>query len=124
MRRTSSSIARRTSRTRRPRRRPSTPSSCPWSSGSEERRVATRDGSADVCSSDLGPLPQTRFVLRKALAASLPVIIVVNKTARPDARIDEVVEDAQDLLLDLAAGLEDEEAQAAAEHALELPVVF
>src|SRR5699024_10136316 len=92
--------------------------------GEVERGLSMVNGVVLLIDSSEGPLPQTRFVLRKALAASLPVIIVVNKTDRPDARIDEVVEDAQDLLLDLAADLEDEEAQAAAEHALELPVVF
>ena len=71
-----------------------------------------------------GPLPQTRFVLTKALEAKLPVIIAVNKTDRPDARIDEVVSDAQDLLLEIAAGLEDEEASAAAEELLDLPVLY
>ena len=70
-----------------------------------------------------GPLPQTRFVMRKALAASLPVILVVNKTDRPDARIQEVVDESQDLLLDLASDLDDEAAQAA-ELALELPVLY
>ena len=92
--------------------------------GEVERGLSMVDGVVLLIDSSEGPLPQTRFVLRKALAASLPVIIAVNKTDRPDARIDEVVEDAQDLLLDLAADLEDAEAQAAAEHALELPVVF
>ena len=71
-----------------------------------------------------GPLPQTRFVLGKALAAKMPVIILVNKTDRPDARIDEVVEDAQDLLLELASGLEDPEAAEAAEQLLDLPVLY
>ncbi|BCI86364.1 hypothetical protein NIIDMKKI_15700 [Mycobacterium kansasii] len=70
-----------------------------------------------------GPLPQTRFVLRKALAAHLPVILVVNKTDRPDARIAEVVEASHDLLLDVASDLDDE-AAAAAEHALGLPTLF
>ena len=92
--------------------------------GEVERGLSMVDGVVLLIDSSEGPLPQTRFVLRKALAASLPVIIVVNKTDRADARIDEVVEEAQDLLLDLAADLEDEDAQAAAEHALELPVVF
>ncbi len=92
--------------------------------GEVERGLNMVDGVVLLIDSSEGPLPQTRFVLRKALAASLPVIIVVNKTDRPDARIDEVVEEAQDLLLDLAADLEDPAAQAAAEHALELPVVF
>ncbi|MDV8000614.1 translational GTPase TypA [Rhodococcus sp. IEGM 1408] len=92
--------------------------------GEVERGLNMVDGVVLLIDSSEGPLPQTRFVLRKALAASLPVIIVVNKTDRPDARIDEVVEDAQDLLIGLASDLEDPAAQAAAEHALELPVVF
>ncbi|HJC58879.1 MAG TPA: translational GTPase TypA [Candidatus Dietzia intestinigallinarum] len=92
--------------------------------GEVERGLSMVDGVVLLIDSSEGPLPQTRFVLRKALGASLPVIIVVNKTDRPDARIDEVVEEAQDLLLDLAADLEDPAAQAAAERALELPVVF
>ena len=92
--------------------------------GEVERGLSMVDGVVLLIDSSEGPLPQTRFVLRKALSASLPVIIVVNKTDRPDSRIDEVVEEAQDLLLELAADLEDPEAQAAAEHALELPVVF
>ena len=70
-----------------------------------------------------GPLPQTWFVLRKALAAHLPVILVVNKTDRPDARIAEVVSDSHDLLLDVASDL-DEEAQKAAEDALGLPTLY
>ena len=70
-----------------------------------------------------GPLPQTRFVLRKALAAALPVILVVNKTDRPDARISAVVEEVHDLLLDLASDLENEAAHAA-ELALDLPVIY
>src|SRR5438309_11510342 len=70
-----------------------------------------------------GPLPQTRFVLGKALAAHLPVILVVNKTDRPDARIAEVVSESHDLLLDVASDL-DEEAQKAAEEALGLPTLY
>lgn len=62
-------------------------------------------------------------MLRKALAASLPVILVVNKTDRPDARIEEVVEESHDLLLDLASDLDDE-ASEAAELALDLPVLY
>ncbi|MDU3175392.1 MAG: EF-Tu/IF-2/RF-3 family GTPase, partial [Corynebacterium striatum] len=71
-----------------------------------------------------GPLPQTRFVLTKALEAKLPVIICVNKTDRPDARIDEVVNESHDLLLEIASGLEDEEAAVAAETLLDLPVLY
>lgn len=92
--------------------------------GEVERGLSMVDGVVLLIDASEGPLPQTRFVLRKALSASLPVIIVVNKTDRPDARIAEVVEEAHDLLLDLASDLEDEQAQAAAEHALELPVVY
>jgi GTP-binding protein len=61
-----------------------------------------------------GPLPQTRFVLRKALEARLPVILVVNKVDRPDARIDEVVHEVEELFLDLDAE----------EDQLDFPVVF
>ena len=68
-------------------------------------------------------MPQTRFVLRKALSAHLPVILVVNKTDRPDARIAEVVSESHDLLLDVASDL-DEEAQKAAEFALGLPTLY
>ncbi len=82
------------------------------------------DGVVLLVDASEGPLPQTRFVMRKALAAALPVILVVNKTDRPDARIDEVVNEAQDLLLDLAGDLEDEEASQAAELALDLPVLY
>ncbi|MER2223589.1 MAG: GTP-binding protein, partial [Rhodococcus sp. (in: high G+C Gram-positive bacteria)] len=90
--------------------------------GEVERVLKMADGALLVDASE-GPLPQTRFVLRKALAASLPVILVVNKTDRPDARIEEVVTEAQDLLLDLASDLSDEAAEAA-ELALELPVLY
>ncbi len=91
--------------------------------GEVERGLSMVDGVVLLVDASEGPLPQTRFVLRKALAASLPVIIVVNKTDRPDARIEEVVTEAQDLLLDLASDLEDE-AAAAAEALLDLPVLY
>ncbi|MDF0530079.1 translational GTPase TypA [Tsukamurella sp. 8F] len=91
--------------------------------GEVERGLSMVDGVVLLVDASEGPLPQTRFVMRKALAASLPVILVVNKTDRPDARIDEVVSESQDLLLDLASDLSDEAAQAA-ELALELPVVY
>ncbi|MFT4201696.1 translational GTPase TypA [Gordonia sp. (in: high G+C Gram-positive bacteria)] len=92
--------------------------------GEVERGLSMVDGVVLLVDASEGPLPQTRFVMRKALAAALPVILVVNKTDRPDARIDEVVHEAQDLLLDLASDLEDEEASQAAELALELPVLY
>src|ERR1700744_2130469 len=84
------------------------------------------DGVLLLVDASEGRLPQTRFVLRKALAAHLPVILVVNKTDRPDARIAEVVEESHDLLLDVAAELaaKDPEAQAAAEKALDLPTLY
>ncbi|GAB10610.1 GTP-binding protein TypA [Gordonia araii NBRC 100433] len=92
--------------------------------GEVERGLSMVDGVVLLVDASEGPLPQTRFVMRKALAAALPVILVVNKTDRPDARIDEVVHEAQDLLLDLASDLEDEEASQAAELALDLPVLY
>ena len=91
--------------------------------GEVERGLSMVDGVVLLVDASEGPLPQTRFVLRKALAASLPVILVVNKTDRPDARIQEVVDESQDLLLDLASDLDDEAAEAA-ELALELPVLY
>jgi len=91
--------------------------------GEVERGLSMVDGVVLLVDASEGPLPQTRFVLRKALAASLPVILVVNKTDRPDARIAEVVEESHDLLLDLASDLADEAAEAA-ELALDLPVLY
>ncbi len=91
--------------------------------GEVERGLSMVDGVLLLVDASEGPLPQTRFVLRKALAAHLPVILVVNKTDRPDARIEEVVEASHDLLLDVAADL-DEAAQQAAEHALGLPTLY
>src|SRR6202012_3462170 len=94
--------------------------------GEVERGLSMVDGVLLLVDASEGPLPQTRFVLRKALAAHLPVILVVNKTDRPDARIAEVVEESHDLLLDVAAELaaKDPEAQAAAEKALDLPTLY
>jgi GTP-binding protein len=91
--------------------------------GEVERGLSMVDGVLLLVDASEGPLPQTRFVLRKALAAHLPVILVVNKTDRPDARIAEVVDASHDLLLDVASDLDDE-AQAAAEHALGLPTLY
>lgn len=91
--------------------------------GEVERGLSMVDGVLLLVDASEGPLPQTRFVLRKALAAHLPVILVVNKTDRPDARIAEVVEASHDLLLDVVSDLDDE-AQAAAEHALGLPTLY
>lgn len=91
--------------------------------GEVERGLSMVDGVVLLVDSSEGPLPQTRFVLRKALAACLPVILVVNKTDRPDSRIAEVVEKSHDLLLDLASDLDDDAAEAA-ELALDLPVLY
>ena len=71
-----------------------------------------------------GPLPQTRFVLRKALAAKLPVILLVNKTDRPDSRIDAVVHETQDLLIGLASDLSDEVPDLDVDAILDLPIVY
>jgi GTP-binding protein len=92
--------------------------------GEVERALSMVDGVVLLIDASEGPLPQTRFVLGKALEAKMPVMICVNKTDRPDARIDEVVTEAQDLLLELASALEDEEAAAAAETLLDLPVLY
>ncbi len=91
--------------------------------GEVERGLSMVDGVLLLVDASEGPLPQTRFVLRKALQAHLPVILVVNKTDRPDARIEEVVHASHDLLLDVASDLDDE-AAAAAEHALGLPTLY
>ncbi|AGF72117.1 translational GTPase TypA [Corynebacterium halotolerans] len=92
--------------------------------GEVERALSMVDGVVLLVDASEGPLPQTRFVLSKALAAKMPVIICVNKTDRADARIDEVVEESQDLLLELAASLDDPEAAEAAETLLDLPVLY
>jgi GTP-binding protein len=71
--------------------------------GEVERGLTMVDGVLLLVDASEGPLPQTRFVLRKALEAHLPVILVVNKVDRPDARIDEVVNEVYELFLDLDA---------------------
>jgi GTP-binding protein len=91
--------------------------------GEVERGLSMVDGVLLLVDASEGPLPQTRFVLRKALAAHLPVILVVNKTDRPDARIAEVVDASHDLLLDVASDLDDDAAKAA-EEALGLPTLY
>ena len=67
--------------------------------GEVERVLSMVDGVLLLVDASEGPLPQTRFVLRKALEARLPVILVVNKVDRPDARPDEVVSEAEELFL-------------------------
>src|SRR3712207_2139460 len=71
--------------------------------GEVERGLSMVDGVVLLVDSSEGPLPQTRFVLRKALEGRLPVILVVNKVDRPDARIAEVVDEVYELFLDLDA---------------------
>ncbi|MDQ4491107.1 translational GTPase TypA [Sinomonas sp. ASV486] len=92
--------------------------------GEVERGLSMVDGVVLLVDASEGPLPQTRFVLRKALAAHLPVILVVNKTDRPDARIDEVVHESMDLLLGLASDLADEVPDLDLDKVLDVPVVY
>ena len=82
--------------------------------GEVERGLTMVDGVLLLVDASEGPLPQTRFVLRKALEGRLPVVLVVNKIDRPDARIDEVVNEVEELFLDLDAD----------EDQLEFPIVF
>ncbi|KPG74820.1 translational GTPase TypA [Frigoribacterium sp. RIT-PI-h] len=92
--------------------------------GEVERGLSMVDGVVLLVDASEGPLPQTRFVLRKALAAKLPVILLVNKTDRPDARIDEVVAESQDLLLGLASDLSEEVDDLDLDAILNVPVVY
>ncbi|HEX2856778.1 MAG TPA: translational GTPase TypA [Propionibacteriaceae bacterium] len=84
--------------------------------GEVERGLEMVDGVLLLVDASEGPLPQTRFVLRKALAKNLPIIVVVNKVDRPDARIAEVLEETYELFMDL---IDDEQA-----HVLDFPVVY
>jgi len=92
--------------------------------GEVERGLSMVDGVVLLVDASEGPLPQTRFVLRKALVAKLPVILVVNKTDRPDSRIEEVVAEATDLLLGLASDLADEVPDLDLDAILDMPVVY
>jgi len=92
--------------------------------GEVERGLSMVDGVVLLVDASEGPLPQTRFVLRKALEAKLPVILLVNKTDRPDARIDEVVEESHDLLLGLASDLVDDVPDLDIDALLDVPVVY
>jgi len=92
--------------------------------GEVERGLSMVDGVVLLVDASEGPLPQTRFVLRKALAAHLPVILVVNKTDRPDSRIDEVVAETHDLLLGLVSDLSDEVDDIDVDSILDLPVIY
>ncbi len=82
--------------------------------GEVERGLTMVDGVLLLVDASEGPLPQTRFVLRKALEAKLPVILVVNKVDRPDARVAEVVDEVYELFLDLDAD----------ESQIEFPIVY
>jgi GTP-binding protein len=82
--------------------------------GEVERGLTMVDGVLLLVDASEGPLPQTRFVLRKALESRLPVILVVNKVDRPDARVAEVVDEVYELFLDLDAD----------EHQIEFPIVY
>jgi GTP-binding protein len=74
--------------------------------GEVERALTMVDGALLLVDASEGPLPQTRFVLRKALESRLPIILVVNKVDRPDARIAEVVDEVYELFIDLDADSE------------------
>jgi len=74
--------------------------------GEVERGLSMVDGVALLVDASEGPLPQTRFVLRKALAQNMPVILIINKVDRPDARIAEVVDETYELFMDLDATAE------------------
>ncbi|HEX7189806.1 MAG TPA: GTP-binding protein, partial [Actinomycetes bacterium] len=87
--------------------------------GEVERGLSMVDGVVLLVDASEGPLPQTRFVLRKALQARLPVVLVVNKVDRPDARIAEVVDETYELFLDL---LDDNAATAA--QSLDFPILY
>jgi GTP-binding protein len=82
--------------------------------GEVERALTMVDGVLLLVDASEGPLPQTRFVLRKALEARLPVVLVVNKVDRPDARIEDVVNEVYELFLDLDAD----------ETQIEFPIVY
>jgi GTP-binding protein len=82
--------------------------------GEVERALAMVDGVLLLVDASEGPLPQTRFVLRKALTLDLPVVLVINKIDRPDARPKEVLDEVYELFLDLDA----------AENQIEFPIVY
>ena len=82
--------------------------------GEVERGLTMVDGVLLLVDASEGPLPQTRFVLRKALEARLPVILVVNKIDRPDARVSQVIDEVYELFLDLEAD----------ESQIDFPIVY
>ena len=82
--------------------------------GEVERALTMVDGVVLLVDASEGPLPQTRFVLRKALALDLPVVLVINKIDRPDGRISEVIDETYELFLDLDAK----------DHQIDFPIVY
>ncbi|HIW01401.1 MAG TPA: translational GTPase TypA [Candidatus Desulfovibrio intestinipullorum] len=82
--------------------------------GEVERSLSMASGAILLVDASEGPLPQTRFVLRKALEAGLPVVVVINKIDRKDARIEEVLNEIYDLFIDLGAN----------DEQLEFPVLY
>ena len=82
--------------------------------GEVERSLNLVDGVLLLVDASEGPLPQTRFVLQKALARKLPVILIINKIDRPDSRISEVVDEVYDLFIDLDAD----------ENQIEFPIIY
>ncbi|KAF0155943.1 MAG: GTP-binding protein [Syntrophaceae bacterium] len=82
--------------------------------GEVERSLNMVDGAMLLVDASEGPLPQTRFVLKKALALHLPIILVINKIDRPDARIEEVINETYDLFIDLGAE----------EHQIDFPILY
>ena len=82
--------------------------------GEVERSLNMVDGAILLVDASEGPLPQTRFVLKKALGLRLPIILVINKIDRSDARIEEVISETYDLFIDLGAE----------EHQIEFPILY
>jgi GTP-binding protein len=82
--------------------------------GEVERGLTMVDGILLLVDASEGPLPQTRFVLRKALALNLPIILVINKVDRPDARIAEVLDEVYELFLDVGA----------TDHQIDFPIIY
>ena len=79
-----------------------------------ERSLNLVDGVLLLVDSSEGPLPQTRFVLQKALSKNLPIILVINKIDRPDARINDVINEVYDLFIDLDAN----------EEQIDFPIIY
>src|SRR5664280_3832506 len=82
--------------------------------GEVERGLSMVDGVVLLVDASEGPLPQTRFVLKKALARRIPVVLIINKIDRPDARIEEVINEVYDLFIDLDA----------TEEQIEFPILY